>query len=119
MRGSAGRVRAVLSSPAVMRRATGWGVWASIGLWAVAAAAGLVNSVAWVSHLSQLALVLTMLSWWQAARVEASAVDQMEEMITRIIDAHAEQSEDSIRRVVQELIDRTTIEETGQELEVR
>lgn len=110
--------RRLLSDPVLMRRATGVGIWLSLALWGFAVLTGLVRSVAWVSHLSQLALVLTMLSWWQAARVEAAAALQTEQMITRIVQAHAGQSEAMIRRVVQELIDRTTIEETGEGLEV-
>lgn len=113
-----GWCRRVLGDPVVMRRATGVGIWLSVALWVFAVVTGLVYSVAWVSHLSQLALVLTMLSWWESARVEAAAVQQTEDMITRIVQAHAGQSEATIRRVVQELIDRTTIEETGEGLEV-
>lgn len=92
------RLRQILAGPHFMRRATRWGIWASLVLWAMAIATGLIYSVAWVSHLSQLALVLTMLSWWQSARVEAAAVDQMEEMI---------------RRVVDEILTRTTVEPAG------
>lgn len=41
-----------------------------ICLWVVAAVTGLINSVAFVSHMSMVALVLASASAWQAARTE-------------------------------------------------
>jgi hypothetical protein len=51
----------------------GWCVIGWVALWVVATFTGWINSVAYVSHLSQAALVLGSWSAWQGARVEAQA----------------------------------------------
>lgn len=62
-----------MASPAAMRRVHGGFTLGWIGLWLVAALLGWLSSVAFVSHVSMAALVLSSASGWQAARAEEKA----------------------------------------------
>lgn len=59
-----------LEDPKFMRSFAGWNVIFWLALIPVAAVTGWVNSPAFISYLSLIALVLSSLSWWQAGRVE-------------------------------------------------
>lgn len=50
-------------------------IWVSIVEWVAAALFGWVNSVAYVSHLSQLAIVISLVPYWQGCRIEARQAD--------------------------------------------
>ena len=52
------------------------GIFVMLGLWIYAAVTGLVNSVAFVSHMSMLALVLAMIAAWQGSRTEQKQDEQ-------------------------------------------
>jgi hypothetical protein len=57
-------------SSRLLRAFHGWCVILWIVLWIAATVTGWIHSVAYVSHLSQAALVLTSWGAWQGARVE-------------------------------------------------
>lgn len=48
----------------------------SVAEWAAATAFGWVNSVAYVSHLSQLAIVISLIPWWQGTRIEKRQAEE-------------------------------------------
>lgn len=73
------RIFALFGRPSFLRAFHGYCVVTWIVLWVVATWTGWIHDVAYVSHLSQLALVLGSLSAYQAARVEA----QQEERLAR------------------------------------
>lgn len=68
-----------------MRRITGVLIPLSVIEWGAATAFGWVNSVAYVSHLSQLAITVSLIPWWQGLRVESR---QVEEDIPREVAEH-------------------------------
>lgn len=90
----------VQGDPVFMRRLNGWLTVFWVGMIPISLATGWVNSVTYVSALSLWALVSGHWSTWQAARVE---VNQEAEIKHR-----AEQ--DIPAEVVQEVIERTTLE---------
>lgn len=59
-----------LEDPAWMRTFAGWNVIFWIVLIPVSVITGWVHSSAFISYLSEIALVLSSLSWWQSGRVE-------------------------------------------------
>lgn len=52
------------------RRVHGWATLGFLALWGVAIPTGWINSVAFVSHISMIALAYAALSAWQAGRAE-------------------------------------------------
>lgn len=85
-----------LENPTLMRRITGVLIPVSVLEWVGATAFGWVNSVAYVSHLSQLAITVSLIPWWQGLRVESRQVE-----------------EDIPREVADHLTRTTTLEEAG------
>ena len=59
-----------LEDPKWMRAFAGWNVIFWIALVPVSIVTGWVESSAFISYLSEIALVLSSLSWWQSGRVE-------------------------------------------------
>lgn len=59
-----------LEDPVWMRGFAGWNVVFWIVLIPVSIFTGWVHSSAFISYLSEVALVLSSLSWWQSGRVE-------------------------------------------------
>jgi hypothetical protein len=59
-----------LEDPKRMRAFAGWNVIFWIVLIPVSIFTGWVHSSAFISYLSEIALVLSSLSWWQSGRVE-------------------------------------------------
>lgn len=59
-----------LEDPAWMRSFAGWNVIFWLALIPISILTGWVNSPAFISYLSEIALVLSSLSWWQSGRVE-------------------------------------------------
>lgn len=66
----------VQGDPVFMRRFNGWSVVFFFAFWMLSTATGWVKSVALISHLSFIALILGSLSAWQAARVEVKQDEQ-------------------------------------------
>lgn len=83
----------LLDNPRLMRRLTGALILVSIVEWIAAGTFGWVNSVAYVSHLSQLAITISLIPWWQGLRVEARQVE-----------------EDIPNEVVEKLVEQTTVD---------
>lgn len=71
-----------MSLPNLSGRAWKWihffGIFFFLGLWIFAWATGLVKSVAFVSHVSMIALILAEITSWQASRTEQKE-DEREE----------------------------------------
>jgi hypothetical protein len=84
---------AKLNNPVVVRRIVGILIWVSIVEWALAHIFGWVNMVAYVSDLSQLAITISLIPWWQGLRIEVRQVE-----------------EDIPNEVANKLIEKTTIE---------
>lgn len=82
-----------MNDPKVMRRVTGVLVWVSVIEWVVASLVGWVNLVSYVSHLSQLAITISLIPWWQGTKVEARQVE-----------------EDIPREVVEKLVQKTNVD---------
>lgn len=76
-----------------MRKITGCLIVISVLEWIAAGVFGWVNSVAYVSHLSQLAIVISLIPWWQGLRIEARQVE-----------------EDIPNEVVDKIVERTTVD---------
>lgn len=66
----------VQGDPVFMRRVNGWLTIFWVVLIPIAWATGWVNSAAFISYLSMIALVLGSWSAWQAARVEVAQQEQ-------------------------------------------
>jgi hypothetical protein len=60
-----------------MRKFNGWSILFFFILWAIAGVTGWVNSPAFISHVSMVALILGSLSAWQAARVEVRQEEEL------------------------------------------
>ena len=88
-------LRRLMDNPHLMRRITGMLIFVSIAEWVVASVVGWVNSVAYVSHLSQLAITISLIPWWQGLRVESRQVE-----------------EDIPNEVVDKMVEKTTVEPT-------
>lgn len=69
----------VQGDPVFMRRFNGWCVIFFFAFWMLSTVTGWVRSVALISHLSFIALILGSLSAWQAARVEVRQQEQEEQ----------------------------------------
>ncbi len=95
----------VQGSPVFMRRVNGWLTVFWIVMIPISVATGWVHSVTYISALSLWALVSGHWSAWQAARVEVEQQREVEEM-----EAHPTEE-----RVVEKLIERTTLEEARPE----
>jgi len=65
----------IFDNPVLMRRITGSLIIISLIEWAAAGIFGWVNSVAYVSHLSQLAITISLIPWWQGLRIESRQVE--------------------------------------------
>jgi hypothetical protein len=80
-------MRTVFDNPRLMTRITGFLIIASILEWAAATVFGWVHSVAYVSHLSQLAITISLIPWFQGLRVEARQVEEdiPREVVERVI----------------------------------
>lgn len=63
-------IRKLLDSPKFWRGFALWNVIAYIVMSVVAEFTGWVNDPAYISRLSEWALVISALAWWQAGRVE-------------------------------------------------
>jgi hypothetical protein len=83
----------MMNDPVVMRRVTGVLIILSVIEWIFATFFGLVNQVSYVSHLSQLAITISLIPWWQGLRVESRQVE-----------------DDIPNEVTDRLIERTTLE---------
>ncbi len=94
----------VQGNPAFMRRVNGWLTIFWLLMIPVSVLTGWISSVQYVSALSLWALVSGHWSAWQAARVE---VEQQREM-------RAQEEHPTEQRVVEALIERTTIQPSGQ-----
>lgn len=70
------RLRRLLDDPRVMTRVTGVLIIGSVLEWAAASYFGWVHSVAYVSHLSQLAITISLIPWFQGLRIEARQVSE-------------------------------------------
>lgn len=88
-----------LSAPEFLQRFHGWATLLWVFVIPTAFGTGLIRSVTFVSVLSLWALVASHWAAWQAARIEAAQVQQLEEMI---------------RRVVEDLILKTTLEASAE-----
>lgn len=66
----------IFQNPAILRRVAGWLVVASVIEWVEAKLFGWVHMVEYVSHLSQLAITLSTIPWWQGLRVEERQVEE-------------------------------------------
>lgn len=62
-------------NPVLMKRIAGILIIVSVVEWMAAGVFGWVNSVAYVSHLSQLAIVVSLVPYWQGLRIEARQVE--------------------------------------------
>ena len=80
-------IRRVFDNPRHMTRITGILIVVAVLEWVVAGVEGWVNSVAYVSHLSQLAIVISLIPWWQGTRVETHQVevDIPDEVVSRLV----------------------------------
>jgi hypothetical protein len=87
------RLTAWLDDPVLMRRVNGWLAVFFVALIPVAAAAGWLRSVTFVSALSLWALVSGHWSGWQAARVEVRQVE-----------------DDVAGQVVEKIVENTTVD---------
>lgn len=87
------RLTAWLDDPVLMRRVNGWLAVFFVALIPVAAAAGWLRSVTFVSALSLWALVSGHWSGWQAARVEVRQVE-----------------DDVAAQVVEKIVENTTVD---------
>lgn len=76
--------------PKIMRKVTGTLIIVSIAEWIVAGFVGWVNSVAYVSHLSQLAITISLIPWWQGTKVESRQVD--EDIPTAVVEKMVEET---------------------------
>jgi hypothetical protein len=78
----------VFSNPTLLRKIAGWLVVLSVVEWAEAKLLGWVNSVQYVSHLSQLAITLSTIPWWQGLRVEEHQVEEdiPNEVVAKIVE---------------------------------
>lgn len=72
-----------LDDPRLMRWVVGALILLSVIEWVGATVFGWVNSVAYVSHLSQLAITLSLIPWWQGLRVESRQVDDADEKVDK------------------------------------
>lgn len=81
------KVSELFDDPKVMRKITGALIIISIAEWIVAGFVGWVNSVAYVSHLSQLAITISLIPWWQGTKVEARQVEEdiPHEVVDRLV----------------------------------
>jgi len=91
----------IQGDPVFMRRVNGWLAIFWLAMIPVSYFSGWLNSVTYVSALSLWALVSGHWSAWQAARVE----------VTQEAEAKERAQDDVAGNVVQELIQKTTIEE--------
>jgi hypothetical protein len=66
----------ILDNPKLMRRITATLIFLSIIEWVAATIFGWVNLVSYVSHLSQLAITISLIPWWQGLRVESRQVEE-------------------------------------------
>lgn len=90
------RINEWMDNPAVMRRVTGYLILFSVTEWGFATFTGLVNSVAYVSHLSQLAITISLIPWWQGTKIEKRQAEEdiPNEVVEKIIE-HTEISRES------------------------
>ena len=68
--------RTLSENPATMRRISGMLIICSVIEWTFAGVTGLVNSVAYVSHLSQLTFTISLIPWWQGTKIEARQAEE-------------------------------------------
>lgn len=89
------KLTSYFDDPRVMRKVTGILIIVSIVEWIVAGFVGWVNSVAYVSHLSQLAITISLIPWWQGTRLEVQAdeADVPSEVVSKIVKQTTLQSE--------------------------
>jgi DNA-binding transcriptional regulator of glucitol operon len=66
----------ILDNPKLMRRITATLIFLSIIEWVAATIFGWVNLVSYVSHLSQLAITISLIPRWQGLRVESRQVEE-------------------------------------------
>ena len=92
----------VQGDPVFMRRVNGWLTVFWIVMIPVSIFTGWINSVAYISALSLWALVSGHWSAWQAARVEVEQQREHEELVQNPPE----------ERVVEKLVEETTIEKT-------
>lgn len=93
----------IQGDPVLMRRTNGWLTIVWLIMIPVSFAMGWIHSVAFVSALSLWALVSGHWSAWQAARVEVEQVREYEEAAATPVE----------ERVVEAVIERTTLEAAG------
>lgn len=86
-----------------MRRLNGWLTMFWVAMIPVSYSLGWLKSVTYVSALSLWALVSGHWSTWQAARVEVSQQDQIEK----------EEAHPVEERVVEKIVEKTDVEESG------
>jgi hypothetical protein len=92
----------VQGDPVFMRRLNGWCTIFFIALVPVSAITGLVNSTAFISYLSLVALILGSLSAWQASRVEVE-----QQRIEQEAKEHESERDDMIVEKIEEVADDT------------
>jgi len=68
--------RGILDNPKLMRKAVGCLIWFSVLEWVAASFLSWVQSVTYVSHLSQLAITISLIPWYQGLRVEGRQEDE-------------------------------------------
>lgn len=87
----------IFDNPVLLRRVSGCLILASLVEWGLATVFGAVNSVTYLSHLSQLTFTISLIPWWQGLRVEARQVEN-----------------DIPDRVVEKVIEKTNVQEADQ-----
>lgn len=85
-----------LDNPHLMRRLTATLILVSVVEWVAATIFGWVNLVSYVSHLSQLAITISLIPWWQGLRVESRQVE-----------------EDIPNEVVEKIVENTDVNHSG------
>lgn len=88
----------LFDNPVLLRRIAGIMIILSVIEWSLATFTGLVHSVTYLSHLSQLTFTISLIPWWQGLRVEARQVE-----------------EDIPKEVTQKIIEKTNVEPSSDE----
>lgn len=66
----------LLDNPRLMHRIIGVLIVLSVIEWGLAHVFGWVSSVAYVSDLSQLAITISLIPWWQGLKIESRQVEE-------------------------------------------